>query len=125
MKSSQMLGLRTVIYSVGDLDKAKQWYTQVFNTQPYFDEPFYVGFNVGGYELGLLPTEPATSTKGTNVLTYWGVDNVEEQYKRLIAAGGREHESPHNVGGEIVVATVFDPWNNLIGLIYNPEFKLP
>ncbi|MDP3909203.1 MAG: hypothetical protein Q8Q14_02335 [Gemmatimonadales bacterium] len=23
--------------------------------QPYFDEPFYVGFNVGGYELGLNP----------------------------------------------------------------------
>ena len=47
------LGLRTVIYNPGDMDKAKAWYSSVLGIAPYFDEPFYVGFNVGGYELGL------------------------------------------------------------------------
>jgi predicted enzyme related to lactoylglutathione lyase len=118
--SKTFLGLRTVIYKVTDLDAAKQWYTQAFETEPYFDEPFHVGFTVAGYELGLQPGEVA---KGDNIETYWGVENVEEQYKRLIALGATAFEKPQNVGSEIVVATVKDPWGNIIGLIYNPEFK--
>jgi len=50
-----ILGLRTVIYHVPDLQRAKAWYSTAFGVQPYFDEPFYVGFNIGGYELGLDP----------------------------------------------------------------------
>jgi catechol 2,3-dioxygenase-like lactoylglutathione lyase family enzyme len=46
-------GLRTVIYHVDNLEKAKAWYTEVLGIKPYFDQPFYVGFNVGGYELEL------------------------------------------------------------------------
>ena len=116
-----MLGLRTTIYKVPDLEKAKEWYSKAFNTQPYFDEPFYVGFNIAGYELGLLP-DPATT--GDNVLSYWGVDDIQSEYDRLVSLGAGEYNKPENVGGEIVVAAVKDPWNNVIGLIYNPEFKL-
>ena len=50
-----LLGLRTIIYPAPDLAKAKQWYSDVLGMQPYFDEPFYVGFSVGGFELGLIP----------------------------------------------------------------------
>ena len=119
-----MLGLRTTIYKVPDLAKAKDWYIRAFDTKPYFDEPFYVGFNVGGYELGLLPENvpPATAD---NVLSYWGVNDIQKSYDDLIALGATEHEKPTNVGGDIVTATVRDPWGNVIGLIYNPEFKLP
>ncbi len=48
-------GLRTVVYHVEELEQARQWYTNVLGHGPYFDQPFYVGFNVGGYELGLSP----------------------------------------------------------------------
>ena len=119
-----MLGLRTTIYKVADLAKAKEWYARVFATKPYFDEPFYVGFNIGGYELGLLP-EGASNVTADNVLSYWGVDNIQKSYDDLIALGATEHEKPTNVGGEIVTATVRDPWGNVIGIIFNPEFKLP
>ena len=50
-----LLGLRTAIYPVRDLDEAKAWYANVIGHAPYFDQPFYVGFNVGGFELGLVP----------------------------------------------------------------------
>ena len=46
--TSLMLGLRTTIYKVGDMNEAKHWYAQAFGVQPYFDEPFYIGFNIGG-----------------------------------------------------------------------------
>jgi predicted enzyme related to lactoylglutathione lyase len=118
-----MLGLRTTIYKVNDLDRAKDWYTRAFGVKPYFDEPFYVGFNVGGYELGLLP-EAGSVTTADNVLSYWGVDEVQKAYDHFIALGATEHEKPTNVGGEIVTATVRDPWGNVVGMIYNPEFKL-
>lgn len=52
-----MPGLRTTIYKVIDLEQAKAWYAQAFGVKPYFDEPFYVGFNIGGYELRIQPTE--------------------------------------------------------------------
>lgn len=119
-----MLGLRTTIYKVPDIATAKDWYRRAFDTTPYFDEPFYVGFNIGGYELGLLP-ENAPPATADNVLSYWGVSNIQKSYDDLIALGATGHEKPTNVGGEIVTATVRDPWGNVIGLIYNPEFRLP
>lgn len=123
MSTESFLGLRTTIYKVSDLNAAKLWYTNAFEIEPYFDENFYVGFNIKGYELGLLPDED-TSKKGENVLSYWGVEDIRKIYEKLIEQGATSHEEPTNVGGELMVATVKDPWNNLIGLIYNPEFKL-
>ncbi len=119
-----MLGLRTTAYKVSDLSKAKAWYAKAFGVEPYFDEPFYVGFNIQGYELGLLPHEDPTS-KGDNVMSYWGVENIEKEFQHLLDLGAIPHEKPTNVGGELMVASVLDPWQNVIGIIYNPYFKLP
>lgn len=120
---NKILGLRTTIYKVNDISKAKDWYILAFETKPYFDTPFYVGFNIAGYELGLHPEEKPLS-KSDAVVSYWGTNNVEADFQRLLDLGATAHEEPQNVGGEIVVATVKDPWDNVIGLIYNPEFKL-
>jgi lactoylglutathione lyase len=120
MKTS-IIGLRTVIYKVSDITKAKEWYSKAFQVTPYFDESFYVGFNIGGYELGL---QEEKTEKGENIAVFWGVTDIEVEYKRFIACGATEVEKPTNVGGKIMVATLKDPWNNLIGLIYNPDFKV-
>ena len=122
MKSS-MLGLRTTIYKVFDLTDAKDWYTKVFQVPPYFEEEFYVGFNIAGYELGLQP-EYLVTEKHDAVVSYWGVENVEAEFNRILELGATAHEEPQNVGGDIMVATLKDPWHNVIGLIYNPEFRL-
>lgn len=121
--SNTILGLRTTIYKVSELEKAKAWYSQAFQTEPYFDEPFYVGFNIAGYELGLQPEE-APLSKSDAVVGYWGVEDVAATFDFFIRLGAKAYENPQNVGGEIVVATLKDPWDNVIGLIYNPEFKL-
>lgn len=119
-----MLGLRTTIYKVDNMKEATEWYTQAFNTQPYFCEPYYVGFNIGGYELGLQPEEKNSGKKTENVVSYWGVEHIESEYNRLIALGATAHEKPVNVGGEIMTAILKDPFGNVIGLIFNPYFKL-
>ena len=124
MNSPKILGLQTTIYKVPDLSKAKEWYSKAFETTPYFDEPYYVGFNVGGFELGLQSTEILIKENVENVASYWGVEDIKESYKKFINLGTTEHEQPFNVGGKIVTATVKDPFGNLIGLIYNPTFKV-
>ena len=116
-------GLRTVIYNPGDLEKGKAWYSQVLEKAPYFDEPFYVGFNVGGYELGLNLGAPKPS-QDSGVIAYWGVADIEQAYQRLLQLGAKEHSPVEEVGGEIKVASVLDPFGNLIGLIQNPHFKV-
>jgi lactoylglutathione lyase len=124
MEKSNYLGLRTTIYLVADLAEAKEWYAKAFEKEPYFDEPFYVGFNIGGYELGLLPEENPPTAKTKSVLSYWGVNEIEKMYQHLISLEATEDEKPTNVGGNLMVASVIDPWGNVIGLIYNPAFKL-
>ena len=116
-------GLRTVIYHVEDLDKAKAWYAEVFGIAPYFDEPFYVGFNVGGFELGLDPDMKGV-TKGSNAVAYWGVKEIEASHQRVLALGAQPHTDVQNVGGDIRTATVKDPFGNILGLIENPHFKI-
>lgn len=116
------LGLRTCAYKVSKLEAGKEWFSRAFGIKPYFDEPYYVGFNIGGYELGLLPGE--SSPQAENVLTYWGVEKIQEAYDHFLSCGATEHEAPNPVGEELMVASVRDPWGNCIGLIYNPAFTL-
>ena len=109
---------------MGDIIKAKEWYSRILGIEPYFDEPFYVGFNVGGYELGLQPDDSQATQKDASVVAYWGVDDVMTTYHDLLKAGATPHEEPTEVGDEIMVATVKDPWGNAFGIICNPHFKV-
>ncbi len=123
IKETRMFqGVRTVIYHVDDLQKAKQWYSDMLGVKPYFDEPFYVGFNVGGYELGLDPDMEGVS-KGTNVAAYWGVKDARAAYRRALELGATKHTEPREVGDRIITAVVVDPFDNLFGIIENPHFK--
>ena len=122
---SKFLGLRTAGYKVDDIGRAKAWYTKILGIAPYFDQPFYVGFNVGGYELGLQPVEEGDDRPGAGGLTvYWGVDDVESTFSALLEEGAAAAEQPTDVGEGIKVASVKDPWGNLFGIIYNPHFSL-
>ena len=118
-------GLRTAGYRVSDLDAAKAWYTDILGFGPYFDEPFYVGFEVGGYELGLQPAKGDSRPGLGGVVAYWGVEDAEAGFNHLIAKGATVHSPIQEVGGGIKVGTVLDPFGNPFGVIENPHFKLP
>lgn len=116
-----LTGLRTALYPTSDLARAKAFYSEFLGFEPYFDEPFYVGYDVGGYELGLVPDgEPGAG--GGSAL--WGVEDVSAAVTRLRALGATVLEDAHEVGGGIVVAAVADPSGNRLGLIYNPHFRV-
>jgi predicted enzyme related to lactoylglutathione lyase len=114
----QFLGLRSSIYPAPNLAESKAWWTQALGVDPYFDEPFYVGFNLGGYELGLNPDMPPMPTG----MTYWGVANVPAAIDSLVADGARVIYGPTEVGGGIVIADLESSTGELFGIIDNPHF---
>lgn len=117
----ELQGLRTVIYPVADLAAATLWWSTLLGQEPYFDQPFYVGFQVAGYELGLLPE--ASPAEGA--LTYWGVESVQEAMAAAVEVGAVEHTAASDVGEGIVTGSVLTSTGNVVGFIQNPHFQLP
>lgn len=117
------LGLQTATYDVRDLAKAKAWYSKVLGEQPYFDQPFYVGFHVGPYELGIVPQENAAAKRGRAGVAYWGVADARAACQRLLDLGATPLEPVQDVGDGILVAAVHDPFGNILGVIQNPHFQ--
>ncbi len=123
-RNQMLLGLRTVIYKVPDLARAKAWYSTTLEIEPYFDEPFYVGFNVGGFELGLDPDITNQQPGPGGSLAYWVVKDLKGALAQLVARGVTVRNPLQDVGGGILVAAIDDPFGNRIGLIENPHFTM-
>lgn len=121
---ARLQGLRTVVYAAPDLKRARDWYTEALGIEPYFEEDFYVGFNVGGYEFALDPARSVARPAGSGAMVYWGVDDVEGELNRLLSLGAKPHTPFQDVGGGIKVGSVLDPFGNAIGLIFNPHFQI-
>ena len=117
-------GLRTATYVVDDLAAAKAWYADVLGHAPYFDEPYYVGFNVGGFELGVMPAEGETRPGAGGTLTYWGVPDIDEALGRLVQKGASAFHPATDVGDGVKVAVARDPFGNLLGVIENRHFAV-
>ena len=115
-----ILGLRTAMYTAPDLERGKLFYSQVLQTAPYFDEPFYVGFAVGGFELGLVPDGP---TGAGGCAAYWGVADITAAAAWVSVCGGNLQGDIQDVGEGIKVAEFTDPFGNRFGLIQNPNFN--
>ncbi len=114
------LGLRTIVYSAPDLAASKAWWASALGTEPYFDQPFYVGFNPGGYELGLDPNgDPSAGPR-----TYWGVRDIATAAEQLLAKGAVAVDAVTDVGDGIKLGTFRSPTGDVFGLIENPAFKL-
>lgn len=114
----ELRGLRSAQLRVGDVDAAKAWYTDVLGVEPYFDEPFYVGFEIGGYEFGLMPGEASTD----GALFLWATEDPAGVIDRAVQHGATSGMDPQDTGDGIVVGTFIDPFGNEFGLIRNPHF---
>ena len=115
------LGIRSVIYPTRDLTASRDWFSALLGVQPYFDEPFYVGFSLGGFELGLDPG--ADVARGP--VSYWGVENVSDSLEALLAAGATDSSGIVDVGEGIRMATVIlANGGGVFGIVENPAFAL-
>lgn len=112
------MGLRAAVYKVRNLDRAKTWFVQSLRQELYFDEPYYVGFNVGGYKLGFDPDD--TTGRPEQETVYWGMRDIEEALRQLIATGAEMSEDIRDVISRIQLVPICEPQRNLLGTIEHP-----
>jgi predicted enzyme related to lactoylglutathione lyase len=108
-------GIKTVLHPVSDLAKAKEVYTALLGTPPQHDSDYYVGFDVEGQHIGLVPGGGPQGM--TSPVAYWHVDDIEAKIAEVTAAGAAVREAAHDVGGGRLVATVTDADGNVLGLL--------
>mgnify|MGYP000719416215 CR=1 FL=1 len=120
VKNMKLLGLRSLIYPTDDLHADIKWWSKIIGNKPYFETEDYAGFSVGGYEIGLFPAGKMED----GAITYIGVESVPTAYNQLLNEGCVAHEEPVEVGGGIAMASVKRPNGQIVGVIYNPNFKI-
>lgn len=113
---SDILGIKTVLHPVTDLTKAKAVYNALLGTEPTSDSSYYVGYEVAGQQVGLVPGG-AVSQGMTGPVAYWHVSDIEAKLAEVVAAGGVVKDAARDVGGGRLVATVTDPDGNVLGLL--------
>lgn len=111
-------GVRTIIYPVTDLARARTLYSRLLGVEPYADAPYYVGFRVGDQEIGLDPNGHGRGMTGP--VGYCEVGDIASSLQALLDAGAQTHEAVRDVGGGKLIATVQDPDGNIIGLAQSP-----
>jgi predicted enzyme related to lactoylglutathione lyase len=115
MTGSSTQGIKTVLHPVSDLAKAKAVYAALLGVPPQTDESFYVGFEVEGQHIGLVP---GGGSQGMSApVAYWHVPDLEAKLAEVTAAGATVKEPAHDVGGGRLVATVTDLDGNVLGLL--------
>ena len=118
--SISYLGLRSLIYPAPHLSESKAWWSKTLGKDPYFDDGGYVGFDLGGYELGLN----SFSQTLNGPITYIGVGDVQAAVESLTSDGARVLMGPMDVGGGIILADIESPTGEAFGVIFNPHFKV-
>jgi predicted enzyme related to lactoylglutathione lyase len=107
-------GVTTVIYPVKDIAQAKKLFTALLGKEPYADQPYYVGYKIGGQDIGL---DPNGHKHGTT--PYYQVDDIRETLQSLLDAGAQTVQDVQDVGGGKLIAVVKDADGNIIGLSQN------
>ena len=115
MAGSSTQGIKTVLHPVSDMEKAKAVYAAILGVAPQTDGPYYVGFDVEGQHIGLVPGGGPQGM--TSPVAYWHVDDIEAKLAEVTAAGANVKEPVRDVGGGRLVATVTDPDGNVLGLL--------
>jgi predicted enzyme related to lactoylglutathione lyase len=118
MTGSSTEGIKTVLHPVTDLAAAKEVYTALLGIPPQHDAPYYVGYEVAGQQIGLVPNRDPQGA--TAPVAYWHVADIEAKLADVTAAGAAVKEPAHDVGGGRLVATFTDPDGNVLGLLQDP-----
>ncbi|HUC03870.1 MAG TPA: VOC family protein [Acidimicrobiales bacterium] len=108
-------GIKTVLHPLSDLAKAKPVYAALLGVEPQADSEYYVGFDVAGQHIGLVPGGGPQAL--TSPVAYWHVEDIEATLAAVTAAGGVVRNPAQNVGGGRLTATFTDPEGNVLGLI--------
>ena len=107
-------GIKIILYPVADMLQAKEMFRKFLEVDPDVDQPYYVGFHVGGQDIGLVPANPEGGAAA-----YYNVDNIKDSLQILLDGGAEIIQDVKNVGGNRLIASVKYQQGNIIGLVEN------
>lgn len=107
-----MGNFQTVLLPTSDLAASRALYIELLSVQPNADSDYYVGFDVDGQQIGLVPGS-------TDVQPHLHVDDLEASLKVITDAGGTVVDGPRAVGGTRRVAVVRDAYGAQFGLTHD------
>ncbi|MFC5184246.1 VOC family protein [Actinomadura harenae] len=113
-----MTGVNTIIYSVSDVPAAKARMDMLLGVEPYSDEPYYVGYKVGGQDIGVTPKRGDASVSGP--VCFFEVDDIKKAVQELGESGASVVEDIRDVGNGRLIATLKDPDGNPLGVLQDP-----
>jgi len=105
-------GVKTIIYTVKDMNKAKAMFGKLLGIEPYSDAPYYIGFKIGDQDVGLVPSGPEDG-----MTAFYHVDDIKKSLQLLTDSGAQVLREIKDVGGGRLVASVQDADGNIIGLV--------
>jgi predicted enzyme related to lactoylglutathione lyase len=118
MTDTSNQGIKTVLHPVTDLARAKPVYAALLGVEPSADADYYVGFDVAGQHIGLVPGGGPQHM--TSPVTFWHVQDIEAKLAEVTAAGASLKDPVRDVGGGRLVATFTDPDGNVLGVLQDP-----
>jgi catechol 2,3-dioxygenase-like lactoylglutathione lyase family enzyme len=102
--------IRSLVIPVSDLEATKAVYTALLGS-PHTDQPYYVGYNINGFEVALNP-----AGAGGGPVAFADVDDLDATRATLLAAGATERDAPRQVAPDARVCVLADADGNPIGL---------
>ncbi|MBI5031099.1 MAG: glyoxalase [Chloroflexi bacterium] len=105
-------GVKTIIYPVKDMARAKSLFHTLLGVEPYADSPYYIGFKVGDQDIGLDP-----NGHKAGMTAYYHVDDIKQSLQSLLDAGAQIVQEVKDVDGGRLIASVRDADSNIIGLV--------
>ena len=107
--------VKRVTYQVPDVKKAKDWYCKILNKESALNSPFVVIFVIDDSVLMLVPTLNLSPRSDERIVAYWGVDNIDVAYQKLLELGATPHTEISTVV-DTKIAKVVDPFGNILGI---------
>jgi len=104
------VSIRSLVVPVSDVNAAKAVYSTLLG-EPHIDQPYYVGYNVDGFEVALAPGDVSGGP-----VAYADVDDLDATRESLLAAGATEISAPRQVAPEARVCVLADRDGNPMGL---------
>ncbi len=105
-----MASFKTVLIPTKDIAASRDLYRSLLGAEPIVDSEYYVGFDVDGQHIGIVPG-------ATALLPHLHVDDMSAAVLQVTSAGGTVVEEPRQVGGGRSVAVVQDASGAVFGLV--------
>ncbi|WP_028609243.1 VOC family protein [Paenibacillus harenae] len=134
LHTPKLRGMANVSFWAEDVRVAREWYTKIFDMEPYFqrpdpENPAYIEYRIGDFqhEIGIIDKKympkAASSIGNGGAILYWHTDDVSGMLDKLTGLGAIVYEPITERGIDWITASVVDPFGNIIGLIHSPHYK--